>query len=489
MRMTASDIYDLYQPSECPLRVYLKHRGVPETEPSEYQKVLQELGARHERNHLNTLGPFEDISQGTLPNRAARTMTAVSSGAAIIYQPVLMTEFNLAGEDCEIIGIPDLLIRNGTGYLIRDTKISRHAEEENHYETVLQLNLYGWLFERVFSSSPAGLQVLLGDGTLQPIAYDGGVSVEAKLRTIYDLKNRATEFYEPVGWTKCTSCGFFDRCWQNAEAADDVARLGDVDEGLAREFYSQNILTVEQLLQSFDATTLGDFRRPWGQRMQRVGKKAEDILANAHALKSGNVIVIGKPAVPLSPRHVVFDIEGMPPQLDELEKIYLWGIQVFGDRPRTAMVAVSGFGPDGDRQGWFDFLANCSTVFGEYGDLPFLHWHHYEKTNLQRYVARHGDRDGIAARVMRNLVDLLPIAKRALVLPAPSYSLKVVEKFAGFERGLEEGGGDWAMATYIRAVETQDEILRQELMDRIIAYNKEDLEGTWAVFQWLRSFA
>jgi predicted RecB family nuclease len=45
------------------------------------------------------------------------------------------------------------------------------------------------------------------------------------------------------------------------------------------------------------------------------------------------------------------------------------------------------------------------------------------------------------------------------------------------------------MASYIRAVETQDEVLRQELMDRIIAYNKEDLEGTWAVFQRLRSFA
>lgn len=45
------------------------------------------------------------------------------------------------------------------------------------------------------------------------------------------------------------------------------------------------------------------------------------------------------------------------------------------------------------------------------------------------------------------------------------------------------------MATYIRAVETHDEALRQELMERIIAYNKEDFEGTWATFQWLRSFA
>jgi predicted RecB family nuclease len=179
----------------------------------------------------------------------------------------------------------------------------------------------------------------------------------------------------------------------------------------------------------------------------------------------------------------------MPPQLDELEKIYLWGLQVFGERPTPAMISVSGFGADGDRQGWLDFLLSCSRVYAEYGDIPFFHWHHYDKTNLQRYMARHGDPDGTAARVARNLVNLLPITEEALVLPVPSYSLKVVEKFTEFVRQLEDAGGDWAMATYIRAVETQDEVLRQELMGRIIAYNKEDLEGTWAVSQWLRNFA
>jgi predicted RecB family nuclease len=42
------------------------------------------------------------------------------------------------------------------------------------------------------------------------------------------------------------------------------------------------------------------------------------------------------------------------------------------------------------------------------------------------------------------------------------------------------------MATFIEATETSDEGKRKELMDKIIAYNKEDLEATWAVFQWLR---
>jgi predicted RecB family nuclease len=40
---------------------------------------------------------------------------------------------------------------------------------------------------------------------------------------------------------------------------------------------------------------------------------------------------------------------------------------------------------------------------------------------------------------------------------------------------------------FIEATETSDEAKRKELMDKILAYNKEDLEATWAVFQWLKA--
>lgn len=67
----------------------------------------------------------------------------------------------------------------------------------------------------------------------------------------------------------------------------------------------------------------------------------------------------------------------------------------------------------------------------------------------------------------------------------PSYSLKVVERYVGFERSLPEGSGDWAIAKYVEAVETDREDVRQSLLAEIAAYNREDLEATWTVFQWL----
>jgi len=65
--------------------------------------------------------------------------------------------------------------------------------------------------------------------------------------------------------------------------------------------------------------------------------------------------------------------------------------------------------------------------------------------------------------------------------------LKVVEKYVGYKRTLDEVAGDWAMAKYIEAVETQDLGVRNDIMAQILDYNREDLEATWAVLEWLKS--
>jgi predicted RecB family nuclease len=183
------------------------------------------------------------------------------------------------------------------------------------------------------------------------------------------------------------------------------------------------------------------------------------------------------------------DLEGMPPNLDELEKIYLWGMQVYGRRPGEFVGVTAGFGPDGDREGWSRFLEAAARIFAGYGDIPFVHWHHYEKTHVSQYVNRYGDPEGVAARVLTNLLDLLPITRDAVALPLPSYSLKVVEDYIGFKRRQEEYGGDWAMAQFILATEAEDEFERNARMAEILKYNEEDLAATWAVLEWLRGRA
>lgn len=132
-------------------------------------------------------------------------------------------------------------------------------------------------------------------------------------------------------------------------------------------------------------------------------------------------------------------------------------------------------------------MGKAARIFSEYGALPFVHWHHYEKSKINLYIDRYGDPDGVAGTVLDNLLDLLPVTQRSIALPVSSYSLKVIEKYVGFKRTQDEFGGEWSMAKYIEATETEDEALRSEVMDSIVTYNREDLAATWAVLEWLKS--
>jgi len=485
VRLVASDIVTLYRPTRCDLRVFLRHKGEAEAESTAFDEVLRRLGLRHETEHLATLGAYTDLSALPLDERIRRTAEAITNRVPALYQPAFLVRSTISGTDVQIVGMPDFLILDGDGYVIRDSKLARRIDEENHPEILLQIQLYGWLFEKSCGAPPKALQAFSGMNEIVAVSYDGGAAALAALTRLLTVRQQTDEAYEPVGWTKCGPCGFNERCWNKAEANGDVALLPDVDQNLARKLNSLGISTRKDLLGNFDVVTLSELKRPFGNGERRVGKTAERILQFAEAMENQEEKILATPAIPQLPNYVMFDLEGMPPHLDELDQIYLWGAQVFGDEPSEFMPAVSGFGLNGDKEGWIAFLDNAKKIFECYGDIPFVHWHSYEKTNLSKYLRRYGDVDGVAVRVMANLLDLFTITKESIILPVPSFSLKVIEQYVGYRRKQEEYGGQWAMAMFIEATETGDEGKRTRLMDEILTYNKEDLEATWAVFQWL----
>lgn len=487
MRLIASDFITLHRPTPCELRVWLRHRHEPERDASIYEEVLHRLGERHEREHLATLGGRADFSGLPEDERIKKTLEAIATRVPVVYQPAFRVAHKFGATEAEIFGIPDFLILDGDGYIIRDSKIARRIDEENHPEILLQVQLYGWLFEKSCGASPKALQVFNGMKEIVAVPYDGGLSALAALERLLAVKQREDETYEPVGWSKCGPCGYSERCWNRAEASRDVALVPDVDQSIARRLREAGVCSCKDLLSKFDVASLSELKRPFGNGERRVGKAAERILDFAQAMQTRQEKILAPPAIPQLPNYAMFDLEGMPPHLDELDKIYMWGVQVFGDKPSASMPAVSGFGPDGDREGWLRFLASAKKIFGLYGDIPFVHWASYEKTYLNRYVERYGDVDGVASRVKANLLDLLTITKESIILPVPSFSLKVIEQYVGYKRKEDEYGGQWAMATFIEATETSDERERQKLMGEILAYNREDLEATWAVFEWLRT--
>ncbi|MCK5241979.1 PD-(D/E)XK nuclease family protein, partial [bacterium] len=403
MKLISSDFHAYYRPSRCELRVYLQQQPeVKEAPAGPYEQVLRRLGVRHEQAHLGTFPEFINLAAFPSQERITHTIEAVRDRVAVLYQPFMRACAKLKGIVCEILGEPDFMLTVPGGYVIRDVKISRRIDEKDHPEIIRQLQIYGWLYEQTFNQPPVRLEVYSGAGKLEEVPYDEGHAALGILATITELRQLKSEPYSPVGWTKCAGCGFHGYCWPRAEKKQDVALVADVDQGLAGALRDEGIETVSQFREAFDETRLANYQRPWGNRTQRVGKKAGAILLNAKAMADNKEIFIQKPELPEGPNYVMFDLEGLPPQLNELQKIYLWGMQVFGETPGEFQAATAGFGEAGDSQGWEDFLAKVKTIFQEHGDIPFVHWHHYERTNVKMYIERFGDPDGIAERVLIN---------------------------------------------------------------------------------------
>ena len=484
--MVATDFFGYYRPTECGLRVWLREKGEEESPPGPFSELLMRLGQEHEARHLASFPAHLDLGVGSIADRVERTCEAVAAGTHMIYQGALRAEARLAGSEVEIVGVPDFMLPTNYGYGIRDSKLARRIGN-SHPEIRLQLELYGWLYERSFGEAPASLQIYNGAGEILVLPYEGGGDALAVLERILLIREQAEQPELVVGWSKCSGCGYFERCWPEAEEKRSVGLVPGVDLGLTRELRARGIDTIQQMQEHFDPETLAGLERPWGKRRVKVGEAtSRRILDNAQALTAKHPILLSAPAIPEHPNYAMFDLEGMPPHLDELEKVYIWGLQVFGEDPGPFLAATSGFAPYGDREGWESFLGNAEEIFDRHGDVPFVHWATYERTKLDLYLGRYGDRRGVADRVKNNLLDLLPVAQESVALPVPSYGLKQVEQIAGFQRTLDEYGGDWSIARYIEATETHNQTLRTEIMEEILAYNREDLEATWAILLWLQ---
>lgn len=490
MRVNASEFYSYYRPSPCELRVFLQQNAPEEEMPlGPFEELLLRLGIEHEKEHLQALldsYTMTDLSEGEVEERVEKTKAAITQGSQLIYHGLFVVGTVLDGVKVDIIGEPDFILRGGSGYIIRDAKLSKRINEKEHPEIFRQIELYGWLFEKVVGAPPERLEVYGGSKELTPISYDGGKNALAELGEIIRLRTCQQEPYCPVGWSKCNGCGFFDYCWGQAEERKDLALVFQVDQNLAQALHDIGICTIEELLDNYDEARLSCFERPWGAKTQRVGKKAGQIIHMAKAMAENREIVVTEAELPSYDNYVMFDVESVPPQKEDMEKVYLWGLKVYGKKPSEYLASPAEVGVEGDKKCWLGFLDNVKFIFENYGSIPFVHWSSYEKTCIRHYIDRYGDEEGVGTRVLENLLDLLPKVRDSVALPVPSYSLKVIEKHVGFCRSQQEYGGEWSIAKYIESVETANEQERQSLLDEIIQYNKEDLDATWAVLEWYK---
>jgi predicted RecB family nuclease len=119
---------------------------------------------------------------------------------------------------------------------------------------------------------------------------------------------------------------------------------------------------------------------------------------------------------------------------------------------------------------------------GKHSDLPVVTWSgkSADVPTLVKTAARHGI--NVGALLSRH-VDLFDWARLNLRLPIPTTGLTEVAAYFGIPRVTALRDGFEAVSLYRKWVATQDEMLRERLLD----YNRDDLEGLVGVVEGVRN--
>lgn len=490
--ITASMLYNYVQ---CPHRVSLDLFGNPvEKDPvSVFVQLLWDKGNEFEREVIDNLKlPFTDLKSYSNEGKEVKTLEAMRRGDDLIYSGRIR-----AGE---LLGEPDILLRQNGGYVAGDIKSGSGEEDASEEEEgkpkkhyAVQLALYTDILERIKMSS--GRVPFVWDIHNQEVVYDlealQGKRNPTSLWTIYqdvlgEVKAITASKEETLAAysSKCKLCHWRTVCMKAVTATKDLTLIPD----LGRSKRDKMIPQVKNL----DELACADI-----SCFMAKGKKTvfpgigPDTLVKFQSraqlqVKSGSKpYCTGEICFPNSHLEIFFDIETDPMRdvcylhgfverrnLDNSSERY---IAFFADKPT----------PEDEEKAFKDAWEYIKAV----RPCAMYYYSKYERTiwrKLQQKYPAVATAEEIEELFDPKLsVDLYyDVVKPKTEWPTKDYSIKTLATYLGFSWRDTDPSGASSIEWYHRWVETGDDSIRQ----RILQYNEDDCIATRVLLDGIRSF-
>ena len=483
----------LYNHLACPHRVAMDAFGDwnRRDKVSPFVEMLWARGNKYEAQVIAGLGlEFEDLSTLAGDEKEAATRAAIARGEPLIYNGRL-SEDGLLGE-------PDLLRREGDGYVAIDIKSGAGEESagededgklKKHYG--VQIALYTDLLERLNVS--AGRYGYIWDVHGAEVRYDLDAALTKDpantlwalyLGTRLEVSQLLTReiVSTPAAASVCKLCVWRSACLSEVKAADDLTLLPELGRA-KRDALRAEFPTVHALA----AANVAGYVKGKKTEFRGIGPGTLHIFqARAQLCVTPQAAPYFREpvALPTARQELFFDIE-----TDPLRNLcYLHGFVVRETRDAASERFVAFFAEDETAQAERDAFAAAWAFIREHAAAVVVYYSKYERTVYRDLQAKYPevcaaeDIEALFAAVPERSFDLYYDAVKKSEWPTMDYSVKTLAKFCGFQwRDIDPSGAS-SIQWFDEWVTTRDPAIKQRILD----YNEDDCVAMRVVLDRMR---
>ncbi len=482
----------LYNLTSCEHRLYLDTFGDPTQrgEPNAFMQLLWEKGSLFEKEVITALEqPFLDLSPYYGDEKESRTLEAIEQGVPLIYSGRLSVN-NLLGE-------PDLLRKEDTGYIAGDIKSGSGEEGDTDSGKLkksyaVQLSLYTDILERL-TLSP-GRWGFIWDIHGKEVRYDFAQPQSSRTpQTWWELyqsyHQRAHDILEQHHRTKsayssgtCKLCHWYQPCLLDLQRRYDLTLLPELGR-TKRDALNTHFSTIQEFA-SADPFTLTH-----GKKTDIPGMGTGTLLklhARAQLVSAGDQ---GRPylrealSLPKQASEIFFDIEVDPLR----DHTYLHGFIERRDQDNATEQFVAFFADQPTPETEQAAFAQSMAYLHDHPSSKIYYYSKYERTLYRKLQAKYPD--VCTAEDIESLFDpersidlYFDVVLKATEWPTRDYSIKTLAKYLGFIWRDTHPSGAASIEWFHRWVESGD----QEIKQRILDYNEDDCRATRVLLDGIR---
>jgi predicted RecB family nuclease len=486
--VTASMLYNLVT---CPHRVTQDLFGDPaeRDEDSPFAQLLWERGTAFERETVGGLTlSFLDLAGYSGDEKERQTLAAIQREEPLIYSGRIRAD--------DLLGDPDLLRREGTGYVAGDIKSGAGEEGPEdlsrpklHY--AVQVGLYTDILERLCMS--AGRRPFIWDIHGREVPYDldaqRGSNNASSLWSEYQecltearqIVARASATLPAYGGI-CKECHWYTSCQNQLAASDDLTLMFDLGRS-KRDVLHGRISTMQALAEiNPDAFITGKktvFRGIGPDTLVRLHDRAKLLKAS-----DPQPYLRAALRLPHSDLEVFFDIEVDPMH----DHTYLHGFIERRNGSTSTEQYTGVFADNISEQAERDAFARAWGYLRDRPTAVIYFYSPYERTYWRKLREKYPDvcseADLESLFGPARSVDLYTdVVRKATEWPTRDYSIKTLAKFLGFHWRDAHPSGAASIEWFARWIETGDEAIRTQILE----YNEDDCRATRVLLDGIRA--